>query len=138
MPAQKTRAVIQQELAGTPIEDVFEWIELEDVLGSASIAQVSHEALALKAFNPALGKERNLFADDRFCKDVQSLLAIRSKAGGVGVMEDSMRPRRPDQVPQSQNLATQDVHCVVMTGPQGQAQRQEEVKTREGEAVAAF
>lgn len=41
MSAQKTRAVIEQELGDTPIEDVFEWIELESVLGSASIAQVS-------------------------------------------------------------------------------------------------
>lgn len=40
MSAQKTCAVIEQELAGTPIQDVFEWIQLEDVLGSASIAQV--------------------------------------------------------------------------------------------------
>ena len=41
MSAEKTRAVIEQELGDTPIEDVFEWIQLDSVLGSASIAQVS-------------------------------------------------------------------------------------------------
>ena len=40
MPSDKTRAVLEQELRGVPIEDVFEWIDLENVLGSASIAQV--------------------------------------------------------------------------------------------------
>ena len=40
MPADKTRAVLEHELRGVPIEDVFEWIDLENVLGSASIAQV--------------------------------------------------------------------------------------------------
>ena len=40
MSAEKTRAVIEQELGETPIKDVFEWIELNSVLGSASIAQV--------------------------------------------------------------------------------------------------
>ena len=39
MSAKKTRAVIEQELGETPIDDVFEWIELDTVLGSASIAQ---------------------------------------------------------------------------------------------------
>lgn len=39
MSAEKTRRVIEQELGDTPIEDVFEWIELDSVLGSASIAQ---------------------------------------------------------------------------------------------------
>lgn len=41
MSAEKTRAVIEQELGGLPVEDVFEWIQLDSVLGSASIAQVS-------------------------------------------------------------------------------------------------
>ncbi len=41
MSAEKTRAVIEQELGDTPIEDVFEWIELDSVLGSASIAQAT-------------------------------------------------------------------------------------------------
>ena len=40
MSAAKTRTVIEQELQGTPIDDVFEWIQLDSVLGSASIAQV--------------------------------------------------------------------------------------------------
>lgn len=40
MPVERTRAVIEQELRGVPIEEVFEWIDLDNVLGSASIAQV--------------------------------------------------------------------------------------------------
>lgn len=40
MPEGKARAVIEQELGGMPLEEVFEWIDLENVLGSASIAQV--------------------------------------------------------------------------------------------------
>lgn len=41
MSAEKTRGVLEAELGGTPMEDVFEWIDLENVLGSASIAQAS-------------------------------------------------------------------------------------------------
>lgn len=40
MPRAKTKAVIEGELGGAAIEDVFEFIDLENVLGSASIAQV--------------------------------------------------------------------------------------------------
>lgn len=43
MPAERARAVIEAELGGVPVEDVFEWIDLEKPLGSASIAQV-HKA----------------------------------------------------------------------------------------------
>jgi hypothetical protein len=39
MPAQQARQVIEQEL-GVPLEAVFEWIELDEPLGSASISQV--------------------------------------------------------------------------------------------------
>lgn len=39
MPAEQAREVIQREL-GAPIEAVFEWIDLETPLGSASISQV--------------------------------------------------------------------------------------------------
>jgi predicted unusual protein kinase regulating ubiquinone biosynthesis (AarF/ABC1/UbiB family) len=40
MPAQQARSVIEEELGGVPLEEVFEWIDLEQPLGSASIAQV--------------------------------------------------------------------------------------------------
>lgn len=40
MTEDQTRKVIQQELGGAPLSDVFEWIDLKNVLGSASIAQV--------------------------------------------------------------------------------------------------
>ena len=40
MPASQARAVIEEELGGLPLEEVFEWIELDKPLGSASIAQV--------------------------------------------------------------------------------------------------
>lgn len=40
MPAQQARQVIEKEL-GAPLDAVFEWIELEEPLGSASISQVS-------------------------------------------------------------------------------------------------
>ncbi|BDA44687.1 probable AarF domain-containing protein kinase 1 [Coccomyxa sp. Obi] len=43
MPAQQARCVIEQELGGVPLEEVFEWIDLDTPLGSASIAQV-HKA----------------------------------------------------------------------------------------------
>ncbi len=39
MPAEQARVVIEREL-GAPLESVFEWIELEEPLGSASISQV--------------------------------------------------------------------------------------------------
>lgn len=40
MSPQQTRSVLQTELGGVPIEEIFEWIDLEQPLGSASIAQV--------------------------------------------------------------------------------------------------
>ena len=40
MPASQARAVIEEELGGLPLEEVFDWIDLEEPLGSASIAQV--------------------------------------------------------------------------------------------------
>lgn len=40
MPIEQTRAAIQRELGIQRLEDVFEWIDLEEPLGSASIAQV--------------------------------------------------------------------------------------------------
>ena len=39
MPAEQAREVIEQEL-GVPLEAVFEWIDLDMPLGSASISQV--------------------------------------------------------------------------------------------------
>ena len=39
MPPQQTREVIEAEL-NAPLEQVFEWIDLEKPLGSASISQV--------------------------------------------------------------------------------------------------
>jgi hypothetical protein len=40
MGAEQTRRVIQRELGDIPLEQVFEWIDLDVPLGSASIAQV--------------------------------------------------------------------------------------------------
>ncbi len=40
MSAEQTRGVIERELAGACLEDVFEWIDLDKPLGSASLAQV--------------------------------------------------------------------------------------------------
>ena len=40
MPPAQTRAVIERELCVASLDDVFEWIDLEKPLGSASIAQV--------------------------------------------------------------------------------------------------
>ncbi len=40
MPAEKARRVVEEELRGTPLEEVFEWIDLDTPLGSASISQV--------------------------------------------------------------------------------------------------
>lgn len=39
MPPAQTRRVLEAEL-NAPIEEVFEWIDLEKPLGSASISQV--------------------------------------------------------------------------------------------------
>ena len=39
MPPQQTREVIEAEL-NAPLEQIFEWINLEKPLGSASISQV--------------------------------------------------------------------------------------------------
>jgi predicted unusual protein kinase regulating ubiquinone biosynthesis (AarF/ABC1/UbiB family) len=43
MPAAQAAAVIRRELGGVPLDQVFEWIDLDTPLGSASIAQV-HKA----------------------------------------------------------------------------------------------
>jgi len=43
MPADRAQAVIERELGGAPLGDVFEWIDLEKPLGAASVAQV-HKA----------------------------------------------------------------------------------------------
>lgn len=40
MPGEQARAIIEQELGGVPLDSVFEWIDLETPLGSASISQV--------------------------------------------------------------------------------------------------
>lgn len=52
MPAEQTRAVLEREL-GAPLEQVFEWIDLEKPLGSASISQArlssSHGLMQLAA-----------------------------------------------------------------------------------------
>lgn len=40
MSPEQTRGVIERELGGAALEDVFEWIDLENPLGSASLAQV--------------------------------------------------------------------------------------------------
>lgn len=40
MPPDQTLKVIERELGGVSLEDVFEWIDLEQPLGSASISQV--------------------------------------------------------------------------------------------------
>lgn len=42
MPAEQAREVIEREL-GVPLEAVFEWIDLDTPLGSASISQVGPE-----------------------------------------------------------------------------------------------
>ena len=39
MSAAQTRQVMERELGGVPLERVFEWIDLDTPLGSASIAQ---------------------------------------------------------------------------------------------------
>ncbi len=41
MSVEQNKGVLEAELGGVPIEEVFEWIDLENVLGSASIAQAS-------------------------------------------------------------------------------------------------
>jgi len=43
MPAAQVRAVIEEELGNVPMDQIFEWIDLENPLGSASISQV-HKA----------------------------------------------------------------------------------------------
>ena len=40
MPPNQVQGVLEYEL-GAPLRDVFEWIDLETPLGSASISQVS-------------------------------------------------------------------------------------------------
>jgi hypothetical protein len=43
MPAEEVESALKRELQVRCLEDVFEWIDLEKPLGSASIAQV-HKA----------------------------------------------------------------------------------------------
>lgn len=40
MPAAQVAAAIRRELGGMDLQEVFEWIDLDTPLGSASIAQV--------------------------------------------------------------------------------------------------
>ena len=40
MPVAQARKVLEGELGGVPVDDVFEWIDLDKPLGSASVAQV--------------------------------------------------------------------------------------------------
>lgn len=40
MPAAEALAVLQAELLGQPLDEVFAWINMDTPLGSASIAQV--------------------------------------------------------------------------------------------------
>lgn len=40
MPAEKARQVLQQELGVQDLSEVFEWINLDKPLGSASVSQV--------------------------------------------------------------------------------------------------
>ena len=51
MPAAQARAAIEDELGGRPLESVFEWVDLDAPLGSASIAQV-HKARLRADFDP--------------------------------------------------------------------------------------
>eukprot|EP00889_Picochlorum_renovo_P002607 jgi/Picre1/29637/NNA_005020.t1 len=46
MPKEQAQAAIEAEL-GTPLENVFEWIDLDEPLGSASISQVHKAKLRL-------------------------------------------------------------------------------------------
>ncbi|EIE21462.1 ABC1-domain-containing protein [Coccomyxa subellipsoidea C-169] len=62
MPAQQARSVIEQELGGIPLEEVFEWIDFEEPLGSASIAQV-HKA---KLRQPAKRRRRDFLSGEVF------------------------------------------------------------------------
>ena len=56
MPAAQTREVIEREL-NAPLDEVFEWIDLEKPLGSASISQVpyTHASLSPCTFHSAAG-----------------------------------------------------------------------------------
>ncbi|KXZ54564.1 hypothetical protein GPECTOR_4g629 [Gonium pectorale] len=49
MSAESTRAALQRELGLRDLSDVFEWIDLEQPLGSASISQASSGATVHKA-----------------------------------------------------------------------------------------
>ena len=49
MPAAEALAVLQAELLGQPLDEIFAWINLDTPLGSASIAQVGLLAAVGKA-----------------------------------------------------------------------------------------
>jgi len=66
MPPAQTKEVIEREL-NAPLEDVFEWIDLEKPLGSASISQVlflllpvchSHASAVTVAVNHSVRPQR--------------------------------------------------------------------------------
>ncbi len=46
MSAEQARACIEHELGVSDLAEVFEWIDLEEPLGSASISQVRHTVYA--------------------------------------------------------------------------------------------
>lgn len=59
MPAAQAKKVIEEELGGAPLEEVFHWINLDKPLGSASIAQVLLSFLVHSVDEKGGGREEN-------------------------------------------------------------------------------
>ena len=61
MPAAQTKEVIEREL-NAPLDEVFEWIDLEKPLGSASISQVpsTHASLTPCTFHHDVQVQQHL------------------------------------------------------------------------------
>jgi len=78
MPAAAVERVIRQELGGVPLDQVFEWIDLDTPLGSASISQVHKARLKAPPRRGWLGRRRRGWAPlDRL------LRFLRPDGGGV-------------------------------------------------------
>ena len=86
MPASQARAVIEEELGGLPLEEVFEWIDLDEPLGSASIAQVLLRSRTLPVMPYKHTETLPLVNDHKGQLDRQCVLceAVGSLAGSRG------------------------------------------------------
>ena len=67
MSAQQARDIIERELGGAKLDEIFSWIDLQEPLGSATIAQVYNvDCCKLQALNELLTASRYKLSELQF------------------------------------------------------------------------